>query len=621
MAQPQDCVLPITGGQNDSENDLPLSSNFKHVKVRHFVMELKCSFQEKRFDGSIVLFCQFSPNHSEAKVADESIIDSKDSDSCFSHANTPDKECEINLNQQPFNECLLSRKHHEVCLDCHSLDVSACFKYTLSENESVNLSAILSKYASANLQIPAIDLQSLKKIHNDFKRDTSGSRAKMAVDFSMDTHCLKVALPKSSHCDHHVAVIEIQFKTQAAGPSLMWTFDQCQRECVFTIGHQLNNRSLFPAQDMPEAMVTWHSSVTLGDATSEEYTVLMTAESNPYIYQDVNGAKVFEHFSSFLMPASTFALAVGCWQCLELCRSEPSANLLDPSSHIVPCRLFGPESLMESARSQLSWYMPRCFERVQHSLGRYPLPRLDILIVPACFNSLGMACPCLMFLSQSVLCRDISMFARVSHELCHTWLGIMTGPSDWTEEWLTEGVCCYLEDILHASVMEWTEEETQERLELRTCLKLRLLEAEVEHTPPDLQTLRPNKGEPVSADKGKEEVTCCVKNGMNSEKTLMQVHYLKGFFLLKHLEQVAGRSKFLKVLKDFITDHLGMLFSSQEFLEYLLQNCQELRCSGLTVAQLCRDWLDAPGIPQSLVKYKDRPQGKLAQHVHDLVSD
>lgn len=62
--------------------------------------------------------------------------------------------------------------------------------------------------------------------------------------------------------------------------------------------------------------------------------------------------------------------------------------------------------------------------------------------------------PSLLFLSQSVLCPDHSMCVRVAHELCHTWFGLITGPLDWTEEWLTEGFCTYSEDILHAQVCE-----------------------------------------------------------------------------------------------------------------------------------------------------------------------
>ena len=37
---------------------------------------------------------------------------------------------------------------------------------------------------------------------------------------------------------------------------------------------------------------------------------------------------------------------------------------------------------------------------------------------------------------------------------------------------------------------QWNDEKSREYLALRTCLKLRLLKAEVENTPTELQTLR-----------------------------------------------------------------------------------------------------------------------------------
>lgn len=60
--------------------------------------------------------------------------------------------------------------------------------------------------------------------------------------------------------------------------------------------------------------------------------------------------------------------------------------------------------------------------------------------------------PSVLYISQSLLHSDLSMFYRLAHEVCHTWFGIVIGPLDWTEEWLTEGFCTYLEDIIHTRV-------------------------------------------------------------------------------------------------------------------------------------------------------------------------
>ena len=50
-----------------------------------------------------------------------------------------------------------------------------------------------------------------------------------------------------------------------------------------------------------------------------------------------------------------------------------------------------------------------------------------------------MASPSLMFVSQSlVLNGDASMAVRIAHEISHSWFGIILGPKDWTEEWISE---------------------------------------------------------------------------------------------------------------------------------------------------------------------------------------
>lgn len=46
------------------------------------------------------------------------------------------------------------------------------------------------------------------------------------------------------------------------------------------------------------------------------------------------------------------------------------------------------------------------------------------------------------------------MCVRIAHEICHSWFGLAIGPKDWTEEWLTEGFCSYMEDIVHLKVKQ-----------------------------------------------------------------------------------------------------------------------------------------------------------------------
>ena len=51
------------------------------------------------------------------------------------------------------------------------------------------------------------------------------------------------------------------------------------RECVFTHGHWINNRSLFPSQDVPVAMATWQAVIHV----PEGLVVLMSGDKDPVV--------------------------------------------------------------------------------------------------------------------------------------------------------------------------------------------------------------------------------------------------------------------------------------------------------------------------------------------------
>ncbi|XP_062310085.1 aminopeptidase O [Osmerus eperlanus] len=66
----------------------------------------------------------------------------------------------------------------------------------------------------------------------------------------------------------------------------------------------------------------------------------------------------------------------------------------DPSAWrqwVVPHRVFAPPSLLPKARKVLLPLLPRCLAAARGTLGVHPFPRIDLLIVPAGFTSLGMA--------------------------------------------------------------------------------------------------------------------------------------------------------------------------------------------------------------------------------------
>lgn len=206
--------------------------------------------------------------------------------------------------------------------------------------------------------------------------------------------------------------------------------------------------------------------------------------------------------------------------------------------------------------------------------------------------------PHIIFLSQSILTgRSHLCGTRLCHEIAHAWFGLAIGARDWTEEWLSEGFATHLEDVFWAKAQQLAPHEAREQQELRACLRWRRLQDEVRSSPEEMQVLRPNKEKTGCVSDSGSSV---IKHGLNPEKVFMQVHYLKGYFLLRFLARRLGDDTYLSFLRKFVLTFHGQLILSQDFLQMLLENIPEEKRLELSVESIFRDWLESSGIPQPL---------------------
>lgn len=423
-------------------------------------------------------------------------------------------------------------------------------------------------------------------------------------------------------------VVRIEYSTLPEGKSLKWVADQDGNMTVFTRGDFINNRSLFPSQDHPETLSTWQAYITV----TVSDVVLMTGDQEAVVTQQENGFVQFYYQSSMLMPSSTVAIAVGQWQSSTIYESESLVHekrekwipdfcskthrscSVNFSQHpILPCRVFAPKSLLTQVEAEFQHYLPKCLAEMHNIFGPHPFCRLDILLVPSCFESLGMANPCLIFLSESILVGNCSFCCRLSHEISHSWFGLILGPKDWTEEWMTEGFASFVEDLVHPKVIGMNEKEAEDWFELRALIKYRVLTAELSHTNDELQIMRINESDAVA---NRTEENGSVKNGLNPDKKCLQVHYLKGYFLLRFFSQKVGLPHFKIFLRKYVHHFHGQLVSSQDFLQLLFKEFPELREEDLDEKCICDEWLDRPGLPKVLQNLPPNKQAKLINDVY-----
>lgn len=135
------------------------------------------------------------------------------------------------------------------------------------------------------------------------------------------------------------------------------------------------------------------------------------------------------------------------------------------------------------------------------------------------------------------------MVVRIAHEISHSWFGLIIGALDWTEEWLSEGFATFVEDSIHSLAMKYIKQnhpkmdtflkyplsvDFESVSKLRAIIRYRTLESELDSTEEDLQKMRPMLGNELRDENG-----LYVKNGRNPEIAYTQVHYIKGYFLLR----------------------------------------------------------------------------------------
>nr|KAF6292286.1 hypothetical protein mPipKuh1_001910 [Pipistrellus kuhlii] len=445
--------------------------------------------------------------------------------------------------------------------------------------------------------------------------------------FDTDTWSLQIRKTGAQTATDFPHAIRIRYRTKPQGRSVTWTSDQSGRPCVYTMGSPINNRAFFPCQEPPVAMSTWQATVR----AAASFVVLMSGENSAKPTQLREGCSSWHYYVTMPMPASTFTIAVGSWtevkpetcslrdlaakrtlsppeadfrfvfgMCVGVCGhvaypcrfQNPSAT----TQEVIPHRAFAPVSLTGACQETLLQLLSPCLSAAHSVLGTHPFSRLDVLIVPANFPSLGMASPHLVFLSQSALTGGRHLCGtRLCHEIAHAWFGLAIGARDWTEEWLSEGFATHLEDVFWAKAQQLAPHEAQEQQELRASLRWRRLQDELRNSPEQLQVLRPNKEKTGHVSDSGSSV---IKHGLNPEKVFMQVHYLKGYFLLRFLAKRLGDDTYFSFLRKFVHTFHGQLILSQDFLQMLLENIPEEKRLGLSVESIFRDWLERPGLPQ-----------------------
>ncbi|XP_073662081.1 aminopeptidase O isoform X8 [Tursiops truncatus] len=548
-----------------SRDDLPLMANTSHILVKHYVLDLDVDFESQIIEGTIVLFFESGNKFKKQSSSTEETYPSESNKACKFRTPEP---CHIPVtntrtvsSKMGYNDFVICGKgekdtsgkdgNHDnqeqasgissskYCCDAGNhgsedfLLVLDCCDLSVLKVEEVDVAAVpgIEKFTrSPKLRNQIVcELVALPadrwREQLDYYARCSQAPGCGELLFDIDTWSLQIRKTGVQTATDFPHAIRIQYTTKPQGRSVTWTSDQSGRPCVYTMGSPINNRALFPCQEPPVAMSTWQATVR----AAASFVVLMSGENSAKPTQLREGCSSWHYYVTMPMPASTFTIAVGSWTETkpEICSSDDLAteksfspfeadfryvgvcghmeypcrfqNASATTQEIIPHRVFAPVCLKGACQETLLPLIPPCLSAAHSVLGTHPFSRLDVLIVPANFPSLGMA--------------------------------------------------------------------------------------------------RPNKEKTGHVSDSGSSV---IKHGLNPDKVFMQVHYLKGYFLLRFLARRLGDDTYFSFLRKFVHKFHGQLILSQDFLQMLLESIPEERRLELSVENIFQDWLESSGIPQPL---------------------
>lgn len=84
-------------------------------------------------------------------------------------------------------------------------------------------------------------------------------------------------------------------------------------------------------------------------------------------------------------------------------------------------------------------------QKLEEYIGPYKWKAYKIVILPASFPFGGMENPLLTFANPTIMVGDKSGLSVAVHEIAHSWFGNTVTCNNWSNMWINEGFCVFLE--------------------------------------------------------------------------------------------------------------------------------------------------------------------------------
>ncbi|MFN3939170.1 MAG: leukotriene A4 hydrolase C-terminal domain-containing protein, partial [Chitinophagales bacterium] len=348
--------------------------------------------------------------------------------------------------------------------------------------------------------------------------------------------------------------VSIEYVTSPDAAAVQWLNTAQTRDkkfpFLFTQSQAILARTWLPCMDGPGIRFTYEASVQVPAGM----LALMSA-ANP-VEKNTTGLYTFKMEQP--IPSYLMALAAGDLAFRPI--GEQTGVYAEPS--------FVDACAAEIADMQIM------LEKAEQLYGDYRWGRYDVLVLPPSFPFGGMENPRITFATPTIISGDKSLVALIAHELAHSWSGNLVTNANWNDFWLNEGFTVYFEGRIMEAVYGKDYSDMLHVLEYDDLIS-------------------------TVEEMGKESPDTHLHlnlAGRDPDEGMTEIAYNKGAFLLRLLENTAGRDAWDAFLKQYFSENAFKTMTTESFINYLNTNLIDKspeKFAGLNI----NAWIYGPGIP------------------------